>query len=49
LQHFAYHTALIWWLFAVPGLVAMLVAMVTISFQGIRAAVANPVKSLRSE
>lgn len=49
LQHFAYHTGLIWWVFAVAGLTAMLIALLTISFQGLRAAVANPVKSLRSE
>ncbi|MBS7563360.1 ABC transporter permease [Mucilaginibacter sp. Bleaf8] len=49
LQGFAYRIHLQWWVFAAAALLAMLVAFITISFQAIKAAVANPVKSLRSE
>ena len=49
LQDFAYHVQLDWWIFVLAGLVALLVALVTVSFQARKAAVANPVHSLRSE
>ncbi|WP_158826238.1 ABC transporter permease [Mucilaginibacter lacusdianchii] len=49
LQSFAYRVVLHWWVFAAAALLAMLVAFVTISFQSIKAAVSNPIKSLRSE
>ncbi len=49
LQGFAYRITLQWWVFVVAGLIALLVAGITISFQSIKAALANPVKSLRSE
>ncbi len=49
LQDFAYRINLSWWVFAVAGITAVLIALITISFQAIRAAVANPVKSLRTE
>jgi putative ABC transport system permease protein len=49
LQDFAYHIHIGWWIFAVAGLASVLIAFITISFQAIRAAIANPVKSLRSE
>jgi putative ABC transport system permease protein len=49
LQNFAYKTSISWWMFAVTGLLAVLIAIVTISFQAIKAALANPVKSLRPE
>lgn len=49
LQEFAYRTSIAWWVFAVAGIVALLIAFVTISFQSIKAALANPVKSLRTE
>lgn len=49
LQSFAYRTGLHWWILAIAGMVAILIAFVTISFQSIKAALANPVKSLRSE
>ncbi len=49
LQNFAYKSAVEWWLFCLAGLLAVLIALVTVSFQAIKAAVANPVKSLRTE
>jgi putative ABC transport system permease protein len=49
LQDFAYRIETAWWVFAAAGLVAILIALVTVSFQAIKAALANPVKSLRSE
>jgi len=49
LQDFAYHISIQWWMFAIAGALALLIALVTVSFQAIRAAVANPVESLRTE
>lgn len=49
LQDFAYRTETSWWVFAVAGITAILIALFTISFQAIKAAMSNPVKSLRSE
>lgn len=49
LADFAFHTELSWWMFAAAGIAALMIAFVTISFQSIKAALANPVKSLRSE
>jgi len=49
LQDFAFRIELSWWIFAVTGIVALLVALITLSFQAVRAAIANPVKSLRAE
>lgn len=49
LQDFAYRINISWWIFLLAGLLAITIALVTISFQSIKAAVANPVKSLRSE
>ena len=49
LQDYAYRTQISWWIFGLTGILAIVIALVTISFQAIRAAVANPVKSLRSE
>ncbi|HLX65833.1 MAG TPA: FtsX-like permease family protein, partial [Puia sp.] len=49
LQTFAYRTDIGWWIFLVGGIAALAIALVTVSVQTIRAAVANPVKSLRSE
>jgi putative ABC transport system permease protein len=49
LQDFAYRISISWWIFASVGAVCLLIALVTISFQAIKAAVANPVNSLRSE
>lgn len=49
LKGFAYRIDIQWWLFAVTGLLAMLIAFATISFQSVKAALANPVKSLHAE
>ena len=49
LQGFAYKTDLSWWIFALAGVLAIGIALLTISFQAIKAALMNPVKSLRSE
>ena len=49
LQDFAYRIHMPWWIFIIAGIVAAIVALATISFQAIKAAVANPVKSLRTE
>lgn len=49
LEGFAYRIPVRWWVFLVAGVVALLIAFVTISVQTIRAATANPVKNLRSE
>jgi putative ABC transport system permease protein len=48
LQSFAYRVPLSWWMFGLAGVLAIVIALATVSFQAIRAAVANPVKSLRS-
>ncbi|MGH2564693.1 MAG: ABC transporter permease, partial [Ginsengibacter sp.] len=49
LQDFAFRINISWWMFLLPGIAALLIALVTVSFHAIKAAVANPVKSLRSE
>ena len=49
LQDFAYRINISWYVFAIAGFVALIIALVTVSFQSIKAALANPVKSLRSE
>jgi putative ABC transport system permease protein len=49
LNDFAYRTQITWWVFVAAGLTAVFIAFFTISFQAIRAAVENPVKSLRTE
>lgn len=49
LQNFPYRITISWWLFGSAGLLVVLVALITVSFQSIKAAVANPVKSLRTE
>ncbi|PWI30045.1 cell division protein FtsX [Flavobacteriaceae bacterium LYZ1037] len=49
LQDFAYRIELNWWIFAVTGIVALVIALITLSFQAIKAAIANPVKSLKTE
>jgi putative ABC transport system permease protein len=49
LQDFAYRIDIRWWMFLVAGLVSVFIALATISFQAVRAALANPVKSLKTE
>jgi len=49
LQDFAYRTSISLWIFLFAGIAAGLIALVTISFQAIKAAIANPVKNLRTE
>jgi ABC-type antimicrobial peptide transport system permease subunit len=49
LQNYEYRTALSWWVFAATGFGALLINLLTVSFQSIKAALANPVKSLRTE
>ena len=49
LQDFAYRIDLEWWVFALAGLLAVGIALLTVSFQSVKAALMNPVKSLRSE
>lgn len=49
LEGFAYRIGIGWWIFGIAGIIAVFIALVTVSFQAIRAAVANPVKSLRTE
>lgn len=49
LQDFAYRVSIGWWVFGLAGLLALVIALGTVSFRAIRAALANPVKSLRTE
>ena len=49
LENFAYRISISWWVFGLAGLFAIVIALLTISFQAIKAALANPVKNLRSE
>jgi putative ABC transport system permease protein len=49
LQDYAYRTSMPWWIYALAGVAAITIALLTVSFQAIRAATANPVKSLRVE
>jgi putative ABC transport system permease protein len=49
LQSFAYRVQIQWWIFASAGGVAFIIAMISVGFQAIKAAIANPVKSLRNE
>jgi putative ABC transport system permease protein len=49
LQSFAYRIHISWWIFLAAGVIAILIAMITVSFQAIKAAVKNPVESLRTE
>jgi ABC-type antimicrobial peptide transport system permease subunit len=49
LQSYSYRTELSWWIFGVTGVGAMLITLLTVSYQSIKAALSNPVKSLRTE
>ena len=49
LEDFAYRIDISWWIFAVAAVLAVMITIITVSFQAIKAALANPVHSLRSE
>ena len=49
LNDFAYRTKIYWWVFVIAGLLALLVALLTVGLKALKAAIANPVKSLRTE
>lgn len=49
LQNFAYHISVSWWMFSISGLIILFITISTISFQALKAGLANPVKSLRTE
>jgi putative ABC transport system permease protein len=49
LQDYAYRVHIRWWVFAITDFVALLIALITVSFQAIKTAITNPVKSLRTE
>ncbi len=49
LQNYEYRTTIHWWIFALAGALALIVALLTVSFQAIKTALANPIKALRSE
>ncbi len=49
LQGYSYRIDMQWWVFAMAGLLSVLISLITVSFQAIKAAVANPIKSLRTE
>jgi ABC-type antimicrobial peptide transport system permease subunit len=49
LQNYAYRIAISWWMFVIAGIAALAIALVTVSFQAVKSALTNPVKSLRTE
>jgi putative ABC transport system permease protein len=49
LQDYAYRINISWWIFLAAVFLALIIAFITISFQAIKAAIANPIKSLRTE
>jgi putative ABC transport system permease protein len=49
LQNYTYHTEMSWWIFAVASIVALLITLLTVSFQAIKVAIINTMKSLRTE
>ena len=49
LQDFAYSISIQWWVFALGGIAALLIALLTVSIQALRAALTNPIQSLRTE
>jgi ABC-type antimicrobial peptide transport system permease subunit len=48
-QKYTYHTSVSWWIFIVAGAGSLLITLFTVSYQAIKAALTNPVKSLRTE
>ncbi|MEO0902812.1 MAG: FtsX-like permease family protein [Bacteroidota bacterium] len=49
LQDFSYHVNIKWWVFAVSGVFAVVITLLTVGFQSIKSAMANPIHSLRTE
>jgi putative ABC transport system permease protein len=49
LQEYAYHIDVKWWIFGLAGAAAILIALLTVSYQAVKAAISNPIKSLRTE
>lgn len=49
LEKYEYRSTMAWWIFAVAGIGALMITLLTVSFQSVKAALANPVNSLRSE
>jgi len=49
LKNYSYHIHIEWWVFALAGLLSVAIALVTVSYQSIKAAISNPIKSLRTE
>ena len=49
LQGFAYRIDMQWWVFVLAGSIAVLIAVLTVSYQALKAAIANPIRSLRTE
>ena len=49
LDNFPYRITISWWMFAVAGVLAVVLALLTVSFQTVKASLANPVKNLRTE
>jgi putative ABC transport system permease protein len=49
LEGFAYRISFQWWMFAIAILAAFMIALLTVGFQAVKAALANPIKSLRTE
>jgi putative ABC transport system permease protein len=49
LQEYSYRINIDWWMFMAAALMSFVIALITVSFQAIKAAIANPVKSLRTE
>lgn len=49
LQDFAYRIPIQWWVFVLAGIAVLLIALLTVSYQAVKAAIASPVKSLRTE
>jgi putative ABC transport system permease protein len=49
LEDFAYRTAITWWPFGIAAFITLMIALATVSFQSLKAALSNPVNSLRSE
>ena len=49
LEGYSYRTSIDWWVFALSGIIAVFIALLTVSFQSAKAAMVNPVRNLRSE